>query len=75
MKNVTKIYLIDPRTETLIHGISIDYESSVKKIQEFIINKEAECGELERVIVSMGTVRIMNRSDPIPIPLRPAVRK
>ena len=71
---MTKIYLIDPRTETVIHAISIDFDSSKKKIDDFIKRNEADRGELERVIVSMGTVRIMARDDVIPIPIKPAVR-
>jgi len=70
---MTKIYLIDPRREILVHTISIDYDSSKKKIDEFIQNKTNEYGDLERVIVSMGTVRIMGQFDPVPIPIRPAV--
>jgi len=71
---MTKLILIDPRSELLIHSISIDYDTNLKKIQAFIIDKEKEYGELERVLVSLGTVRIMDRNDTIPIPIKPAVR-
>ena len=67
---MTKIYLIDPRTEILVHGIPVEHDSNPDKIKEFIRGKEQEYGDLERVIVSMGTIRIMERTDPIPIPIR-----
>ena len=70
---MTKIYLINLRTELLIHGIGIDYDSKKNKIDEYIRILEREHGDLERVIVSMGTVRIMDRGDQIPIPIKPAV--
>jgi hypothetical protein len=58
----------------LIHAINIDFDSNRKKIEDFIKRNEAERGELERVIVSIGTVRVMARGDQIPIPTKPAVR-
>jgi hypothetical protein len=45
---------------------------SVKKIDDFCKQKEAEYGEIERLILSMGTVRIMEPNEPIPVPMQSA---
>lgn len=67
---MTHILLIAPRQETILHNIPIFDNSDVKKVESFIRNKEAEYGEIERLILSMGTVRIMEPGEPIPVPLR-----
>jgi Tfp pilus assembly PilM family ATPase len=45
---------------------------SVKKIEAFCEQKQAEYGEIERIILAGGTVRIMEPNDPIPVPMQPA---
>ena len=67
---MTRILLIAPKLEKLVHDIPVYDNDSVRKIESFIKNKEDEYGELERIIINMGTVRIMERGDKIPIPLR-----
>ena len=66
---MTRILLIAPKHEKLVHDIPVHDNDSVRKIESFIKNKEEEYGELERIIINMGTVRIMERGDKIPIPL------
>lgn len=66
-----KIILIAPKQGIVVHsGMDIFDKESVKKIEAFIKNKEPQYGELERIILSMGTVRIMDPGEPIPIPLQ-----
>lgn len=65
---MTKIYYINPRSELLIHGIAIYPETDILEIEKFVINLEKEQGPLERVIVSMNMVRIMDIGDKIPKP-------
>jgi len=68
----TKIMIIAPKQGVLVHsGMDVYDKESVKKIEAFIKNKLPEYGELERIILSMGTVRIMEPNEPIPVPLQP----
>lgn len=70
---MTKIILIAPRQGIVIHsGMDVFTNESVKKIEEFTRLKEMEYGEIERVILSMGTVRIMEPFEKIPVPMQPA---
>jgi hypothetical protein len=69
---MTRIVLIAPRQGIVIHsGMDVYDNESVRKINEFCRIKEAEYGEIERIILSMGTVRIMEQGEKIPIPLQP----
>lgn len=67
---MTRILLISPSREIVIHDIPIYDNSDVKKVKAFIQDKERDYGEIERIIISMGTVRIMERDQEIPIPLQ-----
>lgn len=67
---MTHILLISPKLEIVVHNIPIFDNNDVKKIKSFIKNKEEQYGELERIIISMGTVRIMDQKDEIPVPLQ-----
>jgi hypothetical protein len=67
---MTRILLVSPSREIVVHDIPIYDNSDVKKVQAFIKSKEGDYGELERIIISMGTVRIMERDQEIPIPLQ-----
>jgi hypothetical protein len=70
---MTKIILIAPRQGVVIHsGMDVFTNDSVKKIEEFTRIKEMEYGEVERVILSMGTVRIMEPGESVPVPMQPA---
>jgi len=68
---MTRIVLIAPRQGMVIHsGMDVFDNGSVKKIDDFCKQKEAEYGEIERLILSMGTVRIMEPNEPIPVPMQ-----
>lgn len=67
---MTRIVLIAPRQGVVVHsGMDVFDNGSVKKIDDFCKVKEAEYGEIERIILSMGTVRIMDSKEKIPVPL------
>ena len=67
---MTRIVLIAPRQGVVVHtGMDVFTNESVRKIEEFCKVKEAEYGEIERIILSMGTVRIMDSKEKIPVPL------
>ena len=67
---MTRIVLIAPRQGLVVHtGMDVFTNESVRKIEEFCKVKEAEYGEIERIILSMGTVRIMDSKEKIPVPL------
>ncbi len=67
---MTHIILIDPVDEIIVHNIPIESKDSAHRCDNFQKSLEAQRGhELERVIVSMHTVRIMERTDPVPVPL------
>lgn len=66
-----RIILIAPRQGVLVHGgMDVFDNESVKRINAFIESKTKEYGEVERIILSMGTVRIMEPGEPIPVPLQ-----
>jgi hypothetical protein len=61
-----KIIIIDPRTETIIHIVSIYGQGDAQILTEMFKKWTLERGDLERIIVSGGTVRIMDPGDPVP---------
>jgi hypothetical protein len=66
---MTSIIIVDPHDEKIIHNITIESKESAKRVDQFFREQEIARGhELERLIVSFGTVRIMDRNDPIPVP-------
>jgi len=72
---MTRILIIDPKRELLIHSIPVYEKSDKDHIETFIKSKKEEYGnDLERIILSMGTVRIMGPDEPIPIPLPKSTR-
>lgn len=68
---MTHILLIAPRQELIVHNIPVYDNSDVKKIESWIRIKEVEYGEIERIILSMGTCRIMEQGEHIPVAHRP----
>jgi len=68
---MTHILLVDPHKEMILHNIPVYDNSDVKKINAFIKMLEGEHPDIERIILSMHTVRIMEPNEPIPIPLQP----
>lgn len=68
---MVNIILVVPTKEIYLGAFPVYDEGSKARLEKLITNWQAEYGEIERVIVSMGTVRIMEPGDPIPLPLRP----
>lgn len=66
---MTHILIIAPAQELVLHNVAIFDNADVHKVQDFIKDKTKDYGDIERVIISMGTVRIMEKDDQIPIPL------
>ena len=67
-----RIVLIAPRQGLVIHsGIDVFEKKDAEKVNEYVRNWTQEYGEVERIILSMGTVRIMEPYESIPVPLRP----
>lgn len=67
---MTKIILIDSQDEIIIHSVSIESKESARRIDELWKAEEStRHHEIERLIVSSGMVRIMDRTDPIPVPV------
>jgi len=69
---VTHILLVAPLTEQVVHNIPIHDNSDVRKVQAFIQDKTKDYGEITRILFSLGTVRILDPRDEIPIPLQSA---
>jgi len=67
---MTHILIIAPVQELVLHNVAIFDNADVHKVQDFIEDKTKDYGDIERVIISMGTVRIMEKDDQIPIPLQ-----
>lgn len=67
---LTRVLLVAPLQEIVIHDIPIHDNSDVKQVQKFIKNKEVEYGEITRILFSLGTVRVMKDLEEIQIPLR-----
>jgi len=65
---MTRILLISPSSELLIKDIPVFDHDDVKKIKDFIGNTKSEYGDLERIIINRGTIRIMERGEEIPVP-------
>lgn len=71
---MTHVLLVAPLTEQVVHNIPIYDNSDVKRVQAFIQDKERDCGEITRILFSLGEVRIMGPRDEIPIPPQSAPR-
>jgi hypothetical protein len=67
---MTRILLVSPSREIVVHDIPIYDNTDVKKVQAFIRDKENEYGEIMRLLFSLGEVRVMKPGEEIPIPLK-----
>jgi hypothetical protein len=67
---MTRVLLVAPVQEQVIHNIPIFDNMDVKTVQAFIRDKELEYGEVTRILFSLGDVRIMEPGEEIPIPLQ-----
>lgn len=68
---MTRIVLIAPGREVILGWWDVYDNQDVKKINALIENKLPEYGEIERVLINMGKVRVLEPKDGIPVPLRP----
>ena len=66
---MTRVLLVAPAQEQVIHSIPIFDNTDVKSVQACIKNKQDEYGEITRILFSLGEVRIMKDQEEIPIPL------
>lgn len=71
---MTHILLLDPHKEMILHNIPVYANSDVRKIEAFIRVLQGEHPDIERLILSMGTVRIMEPGEPIPVPMQAGKR-
>lgn len=70
---MTRIVLIDPKNELILHSIAIETKGDGQRLDYYWHREERERGyEVDRILVSCGTVRIMDRDDPITVPLEHA---
>lgn len=69
---MTRILLVSPSRELLIKDIALSDNEDVKKIGDFIKKTESEYGDIERIIMNRGTLRIMEKGEEI---LSPVVRE
>jgi hypothetical protein len=69
---MTKVLLVAPRQELVLHNIPIYDNTDVKKVQAFITDKTKDYGEIRMVLFSLGDIRIMTDQEEIPVPLQPA---
>jgi hypothetical protein len=65
---VTFLILVAPQQEIEIHGFYITCNSDVKMIEKFIKNKEAEYGQVDRILINGGLTQILDPKDGIPVP-------
>lgn len=70
---MTRILLIDPILELILHSIAIETKADGQRLDYYWHREERTRGyEIMRVLVSCQTVRIMERDDPIAVPVQNA---
>ncbi len=67
---MTRVLLVAPVQEQVIHNIPIFDNTDVKKVAALIQDKEKDYGEITRLLFSLGEVRVMKPGEEIPIPLK-----
>lgn len=68
-----RIILIDPKNEITLHSIAIETKADGQRLDYYWHKEERERNyEVDRILVSCGTCRIMDRNDPITVPLQHA---
>lgn len=65
-----KILVIDTRKEIVLHSLSITCKADAAWLKTYIDQETQDRGELDRIIIAGGTVRIMEPGDPIPVPVQ-----
>jgi len=70
---MTRILLIDPVKELTLHSIAIESKGDGQRLDYYWHKQERERGyHIDRILVSCGTVRIMEREDLIVVPVQHA---
>lgn len=64
-----KILIIDPKAELIVHNLEVSDKESAHRVERFTKQLTAERGELDRILIAGGTCRIMDPTDPIPVPI------
>lgn len=74
---MTKVIIIDPKSEIVLHSVQIINKESVKVVDSYVASEQKFRGvSLERILIREGLVTIMEPRDVIPIPVeRYGVRK
>lgn len=66
---MTKVLLIDPKMEIVLHSVQIINKESVKRFTSYHSQEERARGyPLERLLIREGFISIMDIKDEIPIP-------
>lgn len=65
-----KILTIDPRREMIVRSIPIVTKDDARRFEDHFKADREERGDLDRVIIAGGTVRIMDPADPVPVPMQ-----
>lgn len=70
---MTRIILVDPRLELVLHSIAIETRTDGARLDYYWHREERTRGyEILRVLISGGSARIMDRDDPIAVPVQNA---
>lgn len=74
--NVVHVVVIDPKNEIILHNMPIEDKDSVKRINAYILAETQDRGgDLVRLLICEGTVRVMTDLMEIPVPVYPALRR
>jgi tellurite resistance-related uncharacterized protein len=65
-----KIIVLDPRAEVVVRSMPVWDKDTAQHCEQAIKRDEVERGGLERIILSEGTARFLERGQSIPVPLQ-----
>lgn len=69
---MVKVIVIDPKDEIILHNVPIENKAAARRVDDFWRAEEEDRGrDLERVLICEGTIRIMDRSMQVPVPVFP----
>jgi hypothetical protein len=70
---MTRIILVDPKLELILHSIAIETRADGARLGYYWYREERiREYEILRVLISGGQARVMDREDPIPVPVQHA---
>ncbi len=72
---MTRVIVVDERTETLVHNITIQRPDDVRKVtKEILQRQEDQPGSLcHLVLVHRGQVKVIKGVEEIPVPAYPSM--